>query len=244
MKLIVSLIALFLLPGSLFTCWDGILALVQGFGYTWWIAGGMGAGALIWFIALRYWDWFLVFEHELTHALVALLFFRKIKKFVVTRRDGGVVYHTSGFGGAFGDAMISLAPYFLPIFTLISTLFLPLVHEPGRRWYFGLIGFTLIYHTFSTFDEIPRNWTRRSFREAGSGKAAKSDIAKSGYLFSFIFILCMTLFIHALIFWLMRWSYAGFVPFSKETFLRSKEIYIDIFQWVMRLVRPVTENVN
>lgn len=241
MKLLLSLITLFLLPGSLFSCWHGILGLVEGFPYTWWIAGGIGAGVLAWFIALRYWEWFLVFEHELTHALVALLFFRKIKKFVVTRREGGVVYHTTGFGGAFGDSMISLAPYFLPTFTLLATLFLPLVQEPARRWYFAGIGFTLIFHIFSAFDELPRNWTRRSFREAGSGREAKSDIAKSGYLFSFIFILCMALFIHGLIFWLMRGSYAATVPFLKETFLKSKEIYIDIYQWVMEIIRPITE---
>ena len=43
-------------------------------------------------------DWFMKFTHELTHTLVALLFFRKIHEFVVRGRECYVYYDTPKIG--------------------------------------------------------------------------------------------------------------------------------------------------
>lgn len=58
--------------------------------------------------------WMMDFTHEFTHLLFALLFFRKIHRFNVDRKDS----HVSFSGGWFGYHAITLSPYCIPVFTL------------------------------------------------------------------------------------------------------------------------------
>ena len=60
-------------------------------------------------------DWFMKFTHELTHTLVALLFFGKIREFVVRDRECYVSYLT----GPIGYVPITLSPYCIPIYTFM-----------------------------------------------------------------------------------------------------------------------------
>ena len=60
-------------------------------------------------------DWFMRFTHELTHTLVALLFFGKIREFVVRDRECYVSYLT----GPIGYVPITLSPYCVPIYTFM-----------------------------------------------------------------------------------------------------------------------------
>lgn len=54
------------------------------------------------------------FTHEFTHLVFAILFFRKINRFKVDAEDSYVSYSN----GWFGYHLITLAPYFVPLFTL------------------------------------------------------------------------------------------------------------------------------
>ena len=56
-------------------------------------------------------DWFMHFTHELTHTLVALLFFRRIEEFLVSGRDCHVKYQKSRIV----YVPITLSPYCIPI---------------------------------------------------------------------------------------------------------------------------------
>ena len=60
-------------------------------------------------------DWFMKFTHELTHTLVALLFFGKIREFVVRDKECYVSYLT----GPIGYVPITLSPYCIPIYTFM-----------------------------------------------------------------------------------------------------------------------------
>ncbi len=60
-------------------------------------------------------DWFMRFTHELTHTLVALLFWGKIREFVVRDRECYVSYLT----GPMGYVPITLSPYCIPIYTFM-----------------------------------------------------------------------------------------------------------------------------
>ena len=60
-------------------------------------------------------DWLMKFTHELTHTLVALLFFGKIREFVVRDRECYVSYLT----GPVGYVPITLSPYCIPIYTFM-----------------------------------------------------------------------------------------------------------------------------
>jgi hypothetical protein len=221
MKLLAGLIALFLLPGSAIALWDGIL-LVYGDSFILkYSLIGIVSGGIIYFLLIHRWNHFLTFEHEFTRAFMALMFFRKINKFIATKYEGGVVYHSGGFGGEFGDIMITMAPYFFLTFTMIALLFQPLVPPKFSSVYILFIGFTFIFHHLSTIRELRINWNSNTFPEAISGRIRITDIASSGFVFSFIFILAMTLFFNALTFWFLKYSYSGFIPFMKEVFSES-----------------------
>jgi hypothetical protein len=229
MKLLAGLIALFLIPGSAISFWDGILLVAGDSFILKYSLIGIVSGGIIYLLLIRRWNHFLTFEHELTHAFMALLFFRKIHRFIATKNDGGVVYHSSGFGGEFGDIMITMAPYFFLTFTMIALLFQPLIPQKYLSVYIWFIGFTFIFHHLSTIRELKINWNSDTFPEALSGRTRITDIASSGFVFSFIFILSMTLLFNALTFWLLKYSYSGFVPFVKEVFSESLNIYKIIF---------------
>jgi hypothetical protein len=68
-----------------------------------------------------------IFIHEFTHAFTAILFFRKINKFVLSDNAGGFVKYSGGRGGLIVDDIIGLAPYCLPFFMLFLVLFQPLI---------------------------------------------------------------------------------------------------------------------
>ena len=59
-------------------------------------------------------NWFMKFTHELTHTLVALVFFAKIHKFIVMERECSVYYEAK-----VGYVPITLSPYCIPIYTLM-----------------------------------------------------------------------------------------------------------------------------
>src|ERR1043165_9902388 len=104
------IVAILLLP----VCAGAALALGQvvrasGRAETIWVA--MLAGAACWlaiYLLLPKPMWVYVFGHELTHAVSALAFGGKVKKFKATSKGGHVVITKTNF-------FIALAPYFLPL---------------------------------------------------------------------------------------------------------------------------------
>lgn len=117
-----------------------------------------------------------VFGHELTHALWAVLFRGKIKEFKVFSTRGSVLTTKSNF-------LISLAPYFFPVYTfLIILIFYILVFffdaAKWIEWLFFLVGASYSYHIFLTFKAL---------------SAGQSDIKKTGRIFSYIVIAMLNL---------------------------------------------------
>ncbi len=147
----------------------------------------------------------------MTHAISALLFFRRINKFKVTRHEGGYVSHRGSFGGQFGDDFIGLAPYFLPTFSFFSILFYPLVLKQSSLFiqvFWAWIGFSFGFHLWSTLRETKENFNTEVFTSVGSGKNTKSDIGKRGLIFSFIFIISMTFLFHTFIIVILTGGYS------------------------------------
>jgi hypothetical protein len=153
MKFLLGLVALFIIPGSVSASWEALLLIANDNELWIPLAFGLAAGIPLYFTLIKKLPAISTFEHELTHALVALLFFRRIHKFIVTNRRGGQVQYSGTFGGEFGDLLIGLAPYFLPTFTLIAVLVRPFLPAGWFPWYDGFIGATLAFHVFSTLEE-------------------------------------------------------------------------------------------
>lgn len=89
--------------------------------------------------------WLMKFTHEFTHVFFAILFFRKINRFKVDSEDSYVSYSN----GWFGYHLITLSPYFVPLFTLAL---LPWRFTTGTatpvflHTIDALIGFTYAFH--------------------------------------------------------------------------------------------------
>lgn len=112
-----------------------------------------------------------VFGHELTHAVWTILFRGKIKEFKVSSKNGSVVATKSNF-------LISLAPYFFPIYTfLIIFIFyiLAFIIPVAKyiEWLFFVVGFSYSFHIFLNFESL---------------SMGQSDVKKTGKIFSYIII--------------------------------------------------------
>ena len=108
-----------------------------------------------------------IFGHELTHMLVSLAMGGKLKRFTVSEGGGEVQMTRINF-------LVRLAPYILPLYTL---LVLGGWFASGGRWREGflfLIGFTLCFHLALTMDSI---------------RQGQTDLKESGLFFSLILIL-------------------------------------------------------
>lgn len=133
----------------------------------------------VWVVFRRHVSRFAVFEHELTHVLVAKLFLLKTLKFEVSPRkhiEGQVVVGVEGHGPLTRvmSVFFSLGPYYIPTLTLLVFALYPLLGTRAKPLFFLLVGFTVVYHALTTFLEF-------GFHQA--------DIQRHGEYFSTIFIL-------------------------------------------------------
>jgi hypothetical protein len=191
LRLVLGVFFLALLPGVASALWQ---ALAASAGFGWWpLAGGLAAGTVLYFVLLRRIPGLEVFEHELTHALVALLYFRRVTNFTV-KRDNGHVIFLRGFGGTFGDDMIGFAPYVLPTFTAILILIRPFLGTMPLGWYDFWIGVSFGYHLWSGHRELsPR----------------QPDLATRGLLYSAIAVPALALTTHGLLLAILLHGYPG-----------------------------------
>ncbi|MCX6305390.1 MAG: M50 family metallopeptidase [Bacteroidetes bacterium] len=242
MKFLFSLLSLIIIPGAAIACWTGF-SLILASQSLWVPLGiGMGAGVVLYFLVLRETHWFTTFDHELTHALMALIFLRRIKRFVVTGRHGGFIVQSGSFGGKFGDLMITTAPYFLPTFTLVAVFFRP-VTEQKYLFYFDIfLGITMMYHLLSTAKETKENWSNRYFKDA-EGDTGKTDIGKTGYIASFLSIVAFTFLFYGLIFYLICYGYPGIWPFFKFMAISSFGVIKPFTVYLAGLVKPVLDRI-
>jgi hypothetical protein len=130
-------------------------------------AAGFAAFTLFWLIFRKQLQFFFTLEHELTHLLMGLLFFKKPRSLTVSEHAGGAV---ELYGSNF---LISLAPYFLPT---VSLFLIPLgfvVTPTAEKVLLGVLGASVAFHVFSTFAEL--HW-------------GQTDLQKTGWIFSFLFL--------------------------------------------------------
>ena len=135
---------------------------------------GAGAFLVLWLALLlpkpsRH--YLVTLEHELTHVLFALL---------TLHRVGGVRAALVGGGHARyegrGNWLIAIAPFVVPLFSVIVVVIATWVHEP--RVISGVLGFTLAWN-------VVGNWAT-AHRHHG-------DHREAGGIFSFLFVTCASL---------------------------------------------------
>jgi hypothetical protein len=80
--------------------------------------------------------------------------------------------------------LVSLAPYFFPLYTAAAALIWAIAADPYKPWLASLLGLTLAFHFALTLYSL---------------KQHQSDIAEVGWLFAFPFILALNAVISALV---------------------------------------------
>lgn len=151
MRALKTLTGLALAPAALAALWATALALAPALGKV--SATGPllgGAAACLLLHGLGFGGRLYVAAHELTHAFAAVLVGVKVHKISVKKNSGHVLLGST-------NAFISLAPYFIPFYTLavsalywVTALFWPVA--PYRPWFLGAAGFTLAFHFLHTAD--------------------------------------------------------------------------------------------
>ena len=195
---------------------------VNGVGFTIYKAGnymGLFAGFLAYILALtsltiprirHNLDWFIKFTHELTHTLVAVLFFGKIREFVVRDRECYVSYLT----GPIGYVPITLSPYCIPIYTF---MLFPFRFAGDRHYMIGfdfMIAFTYAFHIHSFIMHT---------------RFTQPDIANCGKARSITFISFVHLWVLSLIMAIPRGGVLNAI--TRVCYTYPKAILSDPIQW-------------
>lgn len=136
-----------------------------------WAFGGGFALWIIIFLLLPRPMWTYVLAHELTHALWALLRGASVRNISIKRDTGSVTVSKSDF-------LITLAPYFFPLYTVVVIAVYYLLSmfvavEPYELFWLGLVGFTWGFHFSFTITTLLQS---------------QSDIRECGRLFSYAVI--------------------------------------------------------
>jgi len=116
-----------------------------------WFAAGAGGYWLAWRLVLRrplLGSFLPTLEHELTHALFALITFHPIIAVKATWRGRGVMRYVGE-----GNWLITIAPYFFPTLSVLLMLVIGLVPGTWRQTAATLLGVTVAYHVISTWRE-------------------------------------------------------------------------------------------
>ncbi|MEM6886197.1 MAG: hypothetical protein AAF571_14310 [Verrucomicrobiota bacterium] len=126
-----------------------------------------------------------VFQHEATHALAVWTSGGKVSKFHVSEGGGHIVADRT-------STWISLAPYILPLYPLITGLLWALllwIHPPSLAWtpYFLFVwGIIWSFHFSFTISLL---------------KTEQTDFSSQGYLFSWLIIALSNIWMLTLILW-------------------------------------------
>ena len=106
-------------------------------------------------------NWLMKFTHELTHTLVALVFFRKIHEFVVKGRECFVYYDPPKVG----YLPITLSPYCIPIYTLMIFPFRFAGDSHYMIIFDALIAFTYSFHVHAFIKQT--RFTQKDIKNCG-----------------------------------------------------------------------------
>jgi Peptidase M50B-like len=144
-----------------------------------------------------------VFGHELTHAFFAVLFGGSVKSFQASERGGRVTITKSNF-------IITLAPYFFPLYTFAALIFYWLAAAANVRWAAGwsifFAGAAFSFHLILTFFFLQTD---------------QSDIKEHGAVFSYPLIYLFNVLFAAFLVHALLSKNPGFLGFLGNGIMKS-----------------------
>lgn len=217
MKYVRFVLALLLLPLAAALVWNFFL-LVVGLGKSvstsvvpFWV--GLGGYFIFQTVFTRPVRTY-VFGHELTHAIVGLLSGARLKSFKVSASGGSVVLTKT-------NVWIALAPYFIPIYTLIL---IALYWGAGRFWALGpyhsyflfAAGFSLSFHFGLTHFALAQG---------------QSDLKRYGVFFSGVLIVLINCLAVAMLLKLLFPADVNLKGYALESWHNTTETLCSIYRW-------------
>ncbi len=166
----IAVIALLLLPKMLRQCGEVLSYMANHLTHYQLLLVGAAAYTLLWLVWLRHsrmMHWFSTLEHELTHALVAVLTLNRVTGLNATATGGVMQFHGAG------NWLITLAPYFVPTLSLLVLGLLALAKAAYYPVLLACMGLSLAYHTQSTWHEL---------------HGQQPDLKQAGWLFCWLFL--------------------------------------------------------
>jgi len=152
------------------------------------------------------------FEHELGHAVLNLVWFRRFDEFLVNPKKKSHVATRGLFNIGF---LTSLAPYYLPVFTIPLLIVKPFLSASIRHVIDFLIGFTLAFHYVALLKEFYRQ---------------QPDIQKHTTVFSFLITCLMNAVVLVVILCAVLEDYLLLLNYLDGSITRAIESYKVVFQ--------------
>jgi hypothetical protein len=165
------------------------------------VALGILTFTLLWsFYLSKQGHFWSTLEHELTHALFAILFFKKIHSISASRRKGGTISIEGG------NVVIALAPYIFPLAPSVVLILLFIIPERFELFIFFLLGFAYQFHLINLAQEF---------------HLGQSDLKKAGTLFSVIIILFFNMVYLGLMISVLDGKFHSFYQFIWDGIIKS-----------------------
>jgi len=105
------------------------------------------AGMILWLLCGRFLRFFHVFEHEVTHLVTGLVFFIQPRQLVASESGGRMEMYGNNF-------IVSLAPYFVPLLSLVLMAIMPLLDSAVRVYACAALGLVTGYHVITNMQEF------------------------------------------------------------------------------------------
>jgi len=172
LKYPIAIVLLLSMPFLVPKLFDIIQIMMRHQEYYYPLFWGMGGYIFVWLLLFRNIGrgWFATLEHEFTHILFALATFHKIVDLRATFSRGGYISYS---GAGRGNWLILISPYFFPTFSVLILGLMYLSKHQFDTFFLGALGFSLIYHLHSTYQET---------------HARQLDLQEVGFFYSWIFL--------------------------------------------------------
>ncbi len=179
---------------------------------------GFGLYFILWFFWLRHRDTFWsILEHEITHAIMAMVFRKKIRALKARRAVGGSVIVDGG------NIWIALAPYFLPLPALLVAMFTPLLQQHYLPYLHGMVGFLMGFHVFPLLNEF---------------HLSQPDIQQTGVIVSILMTMAGNLFFFGIIVSLLSGEWQTLKIFIGQSLMYSVQFASTIGNYLRQQVLP------
>jgi len=174
------------------------------------------------------------FKHEMAHSLVGFIFLRRTRRIIVNPKDPKAepkdeeTSKVSFFDSSGPDSLISLAPYYLPLFTVPLLLLEPIVICSAVEIIDYLIGFTLTFHFVSVVREF---------------RLIQKDITETGVIFSFFITCILNVIMLVIALCVVSSEYPKILGYLQSSLERTLDSYKTVYQ-MLRTLDDLTASSN